>query len=136
MCKSVYDYQKENLCISATLKSCVLALDKASASQVLATKHLQISPHLPIFASLPHLSTSLRIFPSSHRRHISPHLSASLHISPHLSTTLRISASSHLRIFASLQITFAYPAAEQNIKAKSPPQTQTRQQYDEEETNY
>ena len=49
---------------------------------------------------------------------------ASLHISP------------HLRIFASLQITFAYAAAEQNIKAKSPPQTQTRQQYDEEETDY
>ena len=86
MCISVYDYQKKNLCISATLKSCVLALDKASASQVLATKHLHISPHHPILASL--------------------------------------------------QITFAYAAAEQNIKAKSPPQTQTRQQYDEEETNY
>ena len=89
MCISVYDYQKKNLCISATLKSCVLALDKASASQVLATKLLHISPHL-----------------------------------------------SHLRILASLQITFAYAAAEQNIKAKSPPQTQTRQQYDGEETNY
>ena len=48
MCKSVNDYQKKNLCISATLKSCVLALDKASASQVLATKQPsnQASPHL------------------------------------------------------------------------------------------
>ena len=94
MCKSVFDYQKKNLCISATLKSCVLALDKASAPQVLATKHLHIFPHLSASSHLHIFATSLRISPhlsaSSH-----PRISTSLCISLHLSISLRISASSH-----------------------------------------
>ena len=130
MCKSVYDFQKENLCISATLKSCVLALDKASASQVLATKHLHIFPHLSASSHLHIFATSLRISPhlsaSSH-----PRISTSLCISLHLSISLRISASSHhFRLLLHTQL------PSRILKQKVLLKLRRHTKYDEEETDY